>query len=80
MMTMRAPEPSAQAISTNCCSGIERERTSLSGEIFAPMRFNNSAARVRLAAQPTRRSDFAGSKRRPIFSATVKSGKSAGCW
>jgi hypothetical protein len=32
MMTMRAPAPSAQAISTNCCSGMERERTSASGE------------------------------------------------
>ena len=38
LMTMRAPEPSAQAISTNCCSGIDSERTSASGEISAPMR------------------------------------------
>ncbi len=33
MIRMRASAPSARAISTSCCSGIDRRRTSVSGSI-----------------------------------------------
>ena len=78
MMTMRAPAPSAQAISTSCCSGIESERTSASGEMSAPMRWSSSAARMRRLGQFTRRAAATGSSRRPMFSATVRSGNKRG--
>ena len=38
MMTMRACDPMALAISTSCCSGIDRCRASVSGSMPAPMR------------------------------------------
>ena len=61
-----ASAPKARAISTNCCSGIERLRTSVSGRIVEPMRSQqfvrpllpsapaNSAARPRQAPNPVR--------------------------
>ena len=50
MIKMRASAPRARAISTSCCSGIDSERTSVSGSIVAPIFSSKSRARVRRSA------------------------------
>ncbi len=80
MIRMRASAPSARAISTSCCSGIDSRRTSVSGSIAAPIRSSSRRARARRWRQRTRRQAPPGSSPMAMFSATVRSGKSAGCW
>ena len=46
MIRIRASAPSARAISTSCCSGIDSRRTSASGSIAAPIRSSSRRARV----------------------------------
>ncbi len=55
MIRIRASAPSARAISTSCCSGIERRRTSVSGSIAAPIRSSSRRARSRRSPQRMRR-------------------------
>ena len=80
MIRIRASAPSARAISTSCCSGIDSPRTSASGSIAAPIRSSSRRARSRRSPQRTRRQGPPGSSPIAMFSATVRSGKSAGCW
>ncbi len=54
MIRMRASAPRARAISTSCCSGIERRRTSVSGSMLAPIRDSSCRARSRRLRQRTR--------------------------
>ena len=72
--------PSARAISTSCCSGRLSDAASRSTSIRAPTRSSSACARRRRAGQSTR--DHGRSVSTPIarFSATLRSGKSAGCW
>ena len=80
MIRMRASAPRARAISTSCCSGIDSLLTSESGSIAAPIRSSKRAC-PRAAGWPSSR---AATRRLPsspiaMFSATVRSPKSAGC-
>lgn len=58
----------------------DSERTSAPGRIFAPTRCSNCSARRCRSRQRTFFRALEDSKRRPMFSATDRSGKSAGCW
>src|SRR4249920_3128002 len=60
MMTIRAPAPTAQAISTSCCSGIESSPTSVSGAMVAPTRASKSTARARRAGVLESQTDVFG--------------------
>ena len=51
MIRMRASAPRARAISTSCCSGIDSERTSVSGSIVAPI-FSSRLLRPRASPAP----------------------------
>ena len=81
MIRIRASAPRARAISTSCCSGIDRPRTSASrvdrraDPLEQPPRpLAPLGPSGRDASQPP------GSSPSAMFSATVRSGKSAGCW
>src|SRR4051794_7765419 len=80
MISTRASNDSALAISTSCWSAIERPRTGCSGSSRTPRR-SMSSATVRCSAPRSMRR-IAPSGWRPIitFSATERSGKSVGSW
>ena len=79
MMTIRAWAPIALAISTICCSGMLSVATVRSGSIADPARPSNSRARALRAFQFTLRHKPPDSSASAMFSATVRSGNSAGC-
>ena len=80
MMTIFASAPIALAISTICCSGMLSVSTRRIGSIVAPIRCRSSAAWLARRDQSSRRHGPPASSARAMFSATVRSGKSDGCW
>ena len=70
----------AFAISTICCSGMLRVSTVRSGSIDAPTRASIAAAASRRRFQSIGRQARPDSSDRAMFSATVRWGKSEGCW
>ena len=80
MISTRALNDSALAISTSCWSAIERPRTGRSGSIATPSCLNSSAVRSLSALRSMRWAAASGWRPMKTFSATVRSGKSVGSW
>ena len=80
MISTRALRVSALAISTSCCSAIERPRAMRSGSMGTPSRLKISSTSRSMARASMRRPLRSGWRPMNTFSATERSGNSVGSW
>ena len=80
MIRTRASRVSALAISTSCCSAIDRPRAMRSGSIATPRRLKISSTWRSIARASMRRPLRSGWRPMNTFSATDRSGNSVGSW
>ncbi len=76
----RASSEIALPISTTCWSAMDRPRAIRAGSSWTPSRAKIAAASARIARQSIRRPARSGWRPMNMFSATVRSGNSAGSW
>jgi hypothetical protein len=77
---IRASSEIALPISTTCWSAMESPRAMRAGSSWTPSVPNIAAASARIARLSMRRPEVRGCRPMNMFSATVRSGNSAGSW
>ena len=80
MISTRASDESALAISTSCWSAIDRPRAGRPGSSGTPRRRNSRSALAVISLRSICRSRVSGWLPMAMFSATDRSGKSVGSW